>query len=34
MTDAARDDAGALSRQVLDSQTDQTDADEELSVPR
>lgn len=33
MTDAASDDAGALSRRVLDSQTDQTGADDEVIFP-
>ncbi|WP_419927830.1 MFS transporter [Candidatus Poriferisocius sp.] len=33
MTDAARDDAGALSRRVLDSQTDKADADDEILFP-
>ncbi|MDE0237267.1 MAG: hypothetical protein OXN95_08600, partial [bacterium] len=33
MTDAARDNAGALSRRVLDNQTDQTEADDEVLFP-
>ncbi|MCQ3809097.1 MAG: MFS transporter [Acidimicrobiia bacterium] len=33
MTDAASDDAGALSRRVIDSQTDQTGADDEVIFP-
>ena len=33
MTDAASNDAGALSRRVLDSQTDQTGADDEVIFP-